>query len=311
MSQMHATMMAAPMTTQAILRHGARMHGHVQVVSHGPGGRRSATYGEIAGRAARLAAALQAAGLGANDRVGTFCWNGQEHFEAYLAVPAMGMVLHTLNIRLFADQLAYIVNHAEDRAIIADASLLPQLAPVLEKCPQVELVVVIGGPPDSVPGFAGRVIGYEAFIGAAIPVTDWPELDEGSAAVACYTSGTTGNPKGVVYSHKSIFVHSLGSMGTDTFAVSQRDRILLMPPMFHANAWGLPYSGWFAGAGFVLPGADLGPAAVRAMIEAERPTFTAMVPTLLNDLLRAHAASPLDMASFRAIVCGGSAVARS
>lgn len=309
MSRMNATMMAAPMTTQAILRHGARMHGHVDVISYGPAGRRSATYAEIAARAARLAAALQAAGLGANDRVGTFCWNGQEHFEAYLAVPAMGMVLHTLNIRLFTDQLAYIVSHAEDRAIIADASLLPQLAPVLEMCPLAELVIVIGDAPGSIAGFAGRVISYEAFIGSAIPVTDWPELDEASAAVACYTSGTTGNPKGVVYSHKSIFVHSLGSMGTDTFAVSQRDRILLMPPMFHANAWGLPYSGWFAGAGFVLPGADLGPVAVRAMIEAERPTFTAMVPTLLNDLLRAHAASPIDMSSFRTIVCGGSAVA--
>ncbi len=140
-------------------------------------------------------------------------------------------------------------------------------------------------------------------------MTDWPELDETSAAVACYTSGTTGNPKGVVYSHKSIFVHSLGSMGVDTFAVSQRDRILLMPPMFHANAWGFPYSGWFAGAGFVMPGADLGPVEVRAMIEAERPTFTAMVPTLLNDLLRAHASHPLDMSSFRVIVSGGSAVA--
>jgi fatty-acyl-CoA synthase len=308
MSVMHATMMQAPMTTQAILRHGARMHAQVSIASYGPGGRRSATYAEIAGRAARLAGALRGAGLQPNDRVGTFCWNAQEHLEAYLAVPAMGMVLHTLNVRLFADQIAYIINHAKDRAIIAHASLLAQLAPVLEQCPGIDLLVVVGGAA-KLPGFKCRVVGYEQFISAAPPVVDWPELDEDSAAVACYTSGTTGNPKGVVYSHKSIFVHSLGSMGVDTFAVSQHDRILLMPPMFHANAWGFPFSGWFAGAGFVMPGADLSPRAVRTMIEAERPSFTAMVPTLLNDLLREHAVRPLYMSSFRVIVSGGSAVA--
>ena len=306
---MRATMMHLPMSTQIILRHGARNHADAEVASYGPGGVRRATYGRIAERAARLAAAFVARGYGQRDRIGTFCWNHQQHLEAYFAVPGIGAVLHTINIRLFADQIAYIARHAGDRAVIVDAPQLPALAAALADCPAVELLIVVGDDAPQAPGFAGEVIGYEAFIAGAEPLADWPVLDENQAAVICYTSGTTGNPKGVVYSHKTIFVHSLASMGVDTFAVSQHDRILLLPPMFHANAWGLPYSGWFAGAGFVLPGSDMSPAAVRMMIEAERPTFTAMVPTLINDLLRAHAEAPLDMASFRVIVSGGSAVA--
>jgi fatty-acyl-CoA synthase len=302
-------MMHLPMSTQIIMRHGARNHAGAIVTSYGQGGVRRASFGEIAVRAARLAAAFAARGFGEGDRIGTYCWNHQEHLEAYLAVPGIGAVLHTLNIRLFADQVAYIVKHAQDRAIIVDSSLLPSLAGALADCPAVELLVVVGEDIPLVPGFAGEVVGYDAFIAGAEPLGEWPELDENSAAVICYTSGTTGNPKGVVYSHKTIFVHSLASMGADTFAISQRDRILMLPSMFHANAWGLPYSGWFAGAGLVMPGPDMTPQAVRAMIEAEQPTFTAMVPTLINDLLRAHAEAPIDMASFRVLVSGGSAVA--
>lgn len=305
---MQATMMHLPMSTQMILRHGARNHADAEVVSYRDDVARRAGYVAIAERVTRLAGALAAAGIGPGDRVATFCWNHQEHLEAYFAVPSMGAVLHTLNIRLFAEQLSYIINHAGDRALIVDGSLLPLLADILPACPSIERLIVVGeGDPPA--GLDRPVIGYEDFIAAAEPLASWPELDESSAAVACYTTGTTGNPKGVVYSHKSIFVHSLASMAADTFAISQADRILLMPPMFHANAWGLPYSGWLAGSHFIMPGPDLQPSRVRAMIEAERPTFTAMVPTLVGDLVRAHQEHPIDMRSFRVIVSGGSAVA--
>ena len=300
-------MMAFPMTTQMILRHGARLHGHAEIVSFDGTGFKRASYAEVADRAARLAAALTALGVRANDRVATYCWNDQQHFEAYLAVPAMGAVLHTLNVRLAAEQIGYIARHAQDRVLIVDASLIVQIRHILDAIPSLEVVILVGEPV-ALPEFAGRVFSYEALIGEQAPLVDWPELNENSAAVVCYTSGTTGDPKGVVYSHRSIFAHSLGSMGVDTFAISQADRILLLPPMFHANAWGLPFSGWFAGSTFILPGPYLQSAKVRCMIEAERPTFVSTVPTILNDLLREHATAPVDMASFRVIVSGGSAV---
>lgn len=304
---MQPTMMAFPMTTQMILRHGMRLHGHAEIVSFDGTVFARATYAQVADRAARLAAALATAGVGANDRVATYCWNHQAHFEAYLAVPAMGAVLHTLNVRLAADQISYIARHADDRVLIVDTSLVGQISHVLAEIPSLELVVLVGELVE-LPGFNGRIVTYDKLLKDQAPLVDWPEIDENSAAVACYTSGTTGDPKGVVYSHRSIFAHSLGSMGVDTFAISQADRILLLPPMFHANAWGLPFSGWFAGSTFILPGPHLQPSKVRQMIEAERPTFVSTVPTILNDLLREHAVLPIDMSSFRVIISGGSAV---
>jgi fatty-acyl-CoA synthase len=305
---MRATMMAFPMTIQMIMRHGARNHGDSEVVTFNGADFQAARYRDIAERAARLAAGLRAHGITANDRVGTFCWNHQQHLEAYLGVPALGAVLHTLNIRLFPDQVAYIADHAEDRALIIDSILLPQISEILPRLTQVRLLIIVGENPPALPGFTGLTIGYEALLAAHPPLQDWPDLDEQSAAVVCYTSGTTGAPKGVVYSHKTIFVHSLASMAADSFAISCRDRILLLPAMFHSNAWGLPFSGWFAGSRFIMPAQHLKPAHIRRMVEAERPTFTAAVPTILNDLLLAHETSPIDMSSFRVIVSGGSAV---
>jgi fatty-acyl-CoA synthase len=267
-----------------------------------------APFAAVADRAGRLAAALKAIGIRQGERVATLCWNHQPHLEAYLAVPAMGAVLHTLNLRLFAEQLGYIMNDAGDAALIVDGSLLPLIRDVLPSIPSLRAVIVVGQP-DGETGFAGAVHHYEALIAAYSPLTDWPELDETSAAAACYTSGTTGHPKGVVYSHRTIVLHTMASLGADTFAISQADRILLLPPMFHANAWGLPFSAWFAGADLLMPGPHLQPAKVRRMIEAKRPTFTATVPTLVGDLLRANREAPLDLASFRLIVVGGSAVA--
>ena len=304
---MDATMMHEPLGTATIFAHGEHIHATsriglfdgVQVLWR--------SYAEIAERARRLAAALRASGVGANTRVATLSWNDFAHFEAYLAVPAMGAVLHTLNLRLHPDQLRFIMADADDACLIADGTLLAGLLPQVNSLEGLWQVIVTGDT-DGLAGLEKPWQPYEVFIAAHAPLTEFPELDEAAAAATCYTSGTTGDPKGVVYSHRTIFLHSLASMAANAFALSDRDTILLLPPMFHANAWGLPYSGWLAGANFVLPGPHLQPEAIRRMIRATAPTFTATVPTILNDLLRADAADPVDMASFRVIVAGGSAV---
>jgi fatty-acyl-CoA synthase len=269
---------------------------------------RSASYADVAHRARQLAGALRAHGLAMGDRVGTLCWNTQEHLEAYLAIPAMGGVLHTVNVRLAAEQIAYIIGHAEDRVLILDASFVPLVASVIGDLPSVDMIVVLGDAPPALPDFSGKLIGYEDLIDGVSPFEDWPDLAENSAAVMCYTSGTTGNPKGVVYSHRSIFLHSLASLGADAFAISNRDTLLMVPPMFHANAWGAPFSGWLAGSNFVLPGPHLQPDKLAQLITLTRPTFAAAVPTILNDLLLMHSQEPLDLSCFRVLISGGSAV---
>lgn len=297
---MQSTMMDFPVSTQMILRHGRRLHASSRVSSFDGTAFRHGTFAEVAARADRLALALGSLGVEPGDRVATFCWNHQAHLEAYLAVPSMGAVLHTLNVRLFPAQVAQIMNHAGDRVLIVDAVLLPALAPVLGEVPSLERVIIVGG------GEGG--LDYEALLAGATGQPEWPVLDERQAAVVCYTSGTTGDPKGIVYSHRTIFMHTLGTLGRDTFAIGQDDRILLLPSMFHANAWGLPYSAWLSGADLLLPGLHLKPTDLRRMIELERPSFTALVPTLINDLLEADRLQPLDLSCFRVLVSGGSAV---
>jgi len=303
---MQATMMHLPMTVQMILHHGATVFARSRVgvfdgekVVHTP-------YEQVADNAVRLAAALDRLGIGKGDRVGTFSWNNLAHMEAYLGIPAMGAIMHTINIRLAPEQIAYIINHAGDRAVVLDASLRDIFAPVVPMLETVEHILVVGQA-EALPGI--DCVDYADLLARERPEFDWPHIDETAAAAVCYTSGTTGNPKGVVYSHRTTFVHSLASRATDTFGVSERDRILLLPSMFHANAWGLPYSGWFSGSDFVMPGPHLQQDALVTMINAERPTITAMVPTLLGDLLRYPDQSALDMGSFRMLVCGGSSVA--
>lgn len=304
---MDATMMHEPLGTATIFAHGERIHATSRIGLFDGEHVTWRSYAETAERARRLAAALEAAGVGPNMRVATLSWNDFAHFEAYLAVPAMGAVLHTLNLRLHPDQLRYIMADAEDMLLIADGSLLAGLLPQVNSLEGLAQVIVTGDT-DQLSGLDKSWRPYEDFIAGHAPVSEFPVPEETSAAATCYTSGTTGNPKGVVYSHRTIFLHSLASMAANAFALSDRDTILLMPPMFHANAWGLPYSGWLAGADFVLPGPHLQPEAIRKMIRATAPTFTATVPTILNDLLRADAADPVDMGSFRVIVAGGSAV---
>ncbi len=308
MAAISSTMMHSPLTVQVLRAHGLRHHSRSRVADFDGERTSAASFADIARRSEHLAAGLAALGVRQGDRVATLCWNHQAHMEAYLAVPSMGAVLHTLNLRLFEDQLAFIIEHAEDRALIVDAELLDLLAGLWDRLPALQSVIVVGAN-EALPELPGRqVVRYEALIDRT-EAFSWPQLDEHAAAALCYTSGTTGDPKGVVYSHRSIFTHSLASMARDTFGIGQDDRILLLPPMFHANAWGLPYSAWLAGADLIMPGPHLQPDKARILIERERPTFSAMVPTLINDLLRAHQSRPLDMSSFRVLVSGGSAVA--
>ncbi len=303
---MKSTMQDAPLLIRDILRYGRQVHGDSRIITVELDGFRSATYAEVAERAEKLAAALTRLGVGEGDRIGTFCWNNQGHLEAYLAVPCMGAVLHTLNIRLPTDQLAYVINHAEDRVIIVDASLIPLLAAVKDDLKTVETIIV-AGEGDSSP--LGETLSYEELLAAEEPGFDWPELDERSAAAMCYTSGTTGHPKGVVYSHRSTWLHTYAEQAASSIGVTEGDRILVIVPMFHANAWGTPYSAWMAGADIVLPQMFLMGDHLAAIINEHRPTMACGVPTIWNGLLAID--TPIDFSSVRMITAGGAAVPAS
>ncbi len=297
-----------PLTITSLFQHSRRIYADSQIATFMGDTCRRATYKEVGDRAERLAAALKRLGINEGDRVGTLCWNTQEHMEAYMAIPSMGAVLHTLNLRLFPEQLAYIINHAGDRIMIVDDSLVPLLARILPELKTVERYIVVG---DGDASALGDALRYEEIIAAESLGFAWPEIDERAACAMCYTSGTTGNPKGVVYSHRSNWLHSLAVCAGFTFNLSEGDRILSIVPMFHANAWGLPYAGWMAGADFIMPNRFLHVDALCKLIEMERPTFSGAVPTIWNEVLRYSETHRVDLSSLRAIICGGSAVPRA
>ena len=272
----------------------------------GGGGYRSATFTEVAERAEKLAAALTRLGVQPGDRVGTFCWNNQGHLEAYLAIPCMGAVLHTLNIRLPADQLAYVINHAEDRVIIVDASLIPLLASIKDDLKTVETIIV-AGEGDTSP--LGETLSYERIVAAEDTGYQWPELDERSAAAMCYTSGTTGSPKGVVYSHRSIWLHTMAEQAASSVGMTETDRILIIVPMFHAMAWGTPYGAWMAGTDMIMPQMFLMGQQLADVINEHHPTLACGVPTIWNGLLALD--TPIDFSTVRGITAGGAAVPQS
>lgn len=303
-----STMQDYPLTIADIFKHGARVHGDSEVATFKGRETARACFSEVSDRATRLAAALKRLGISEGDRVGTFCWNNQEHMEAYLAIPSMGAVLHTLNIRLFPDQLSYIINHAEDATIIVDDSLVPVLAKVVRELKTVEHFIVIG---DGDASELGSVLRYGDLIAAEAPEYDWPKIDERSAAAMCYTSGTTGNPKGVVYSHRSTYLHSFAATTASNFGICDRDRVLLIVPMFHANAWGLPYAAWMAGADLVMPDRFLQAEPLCKIIETERVSFSGAVPAIWNDILHYSDNHPVNISSLRMVSSGGSAVPRS
>ena len=310
---MHRTMQESPLTITAILRHGTTVHRDGRVTTAQSDDVRITSYADLGERVERLAAALQRLGIRRDERVATFGWNNQEHVEGYFAVPAMGAVLHTLNIRLFAEHLAYVANHAEDRVLIADASLVPVLAKVLPQMTTVRTVLVTGAGADTaaLEGGGRDIVSYDEALAAESPGFSWPELDECSAAAMCYTSGTTGNPKGVVYSHRSTYLHSTAVCSGNVAGLSFVDRVLPIVPMFHANAWGLPYAALMAGADLVLPDRFLQPEPLVRLIERERPTVSGAVPTIWNELLRHVTVHPADLSSLRVVLVGGAAVPRA
>ncbi|MBW0275397.1 long-chain fatty acid--CoA ligase [Nocardia sp. MH4] len=308
---MQSTMMNVPLTTAAILRHGSSVHGSATVRTlQLDGSVKVATFSEIGRRSAQLANALRACGITGDERVATLMWNNQEHVEAYCAVPSMGAVLHTLNLRLASDQLVYIGNHAQDQVVIVDGSLVPMMASVLLQLTSVHTIVVTGEVDLTPLHREGlTVVDYEEFISAQPETFDWPDLDEQSAAAACYTSGTTGDPKGVAYSHRSTYLHSMAACAADGLSVSSDDRILPIVPMFHANAWGLVYAALMAGAGLLMPDRFLQAEPLVRLIDVHKATIAGAVPTIWNDVLDFLDSNPsYDISSLGLVACGGSAV---
>lgn len=307
---MLSTMQDVPLLISRILTHGSAIHGTSQVITWtGEGEPQRRSYAEIGARAAQLAHALREdLAVADDDRVATLMWNNAEHVEAYFAIPSMGAVLHTLNLRLPAEQLVFIVQHAADRVIIANGSLLPLLAPLLPQLPTVEHVVVSGpGDRSLLAGASVRVHEYEELIAGKPTAYDWPELDERAAAAMCYTSGTTGDPKGVVYSHRSIYLHSMQVNMTQSMGLTDEDTSLVVVPQFHVNAWGLPHATFMTGVNLLMPDRFLQPAPLAEMIEAERPTHAAAVPTIWQGLLGELHAKPRDVSSLTQVTIGGSA----
>ncbi|MEU8791867.1 long-chain fatty acid--CoA ligase [Streptomyces sp. NPDC048643] len=303
-------MQDVPLTVTRILVHGARIHGESQITTWtGQGEPHRRSFREAGARANQLAHALRDdLGVTGDERVATLMWNNAEHVEAYYAIPSMGAVLHTLNLRLPAEQLVFIVKHAADRVVIVNGSLLPLLAPLLPHLSTVEHVVVSGpGDRSLLDGASVRVHEYEELLAGKPTEYDWPELDERQAAAMCYTSGTTGDPKGVVYSHRSIYLHSMQVNMAQSMGLTDQDTTLVVVPQFHVNAWGLPHATFMSGVNMLMPDRFLQPAPLAEMIESERPTHAAAVPTIWQGLLAELTAKPRDVSSLTQVTIGGSA----
>jgi fatty-acyl-CoA synthase len=303
-------MQDVPLTTNWILLRGEQYFATKTVVTKTARGLQRCTFAELAAETRRLGAVLDQLGLSAEARVATFAWNTAHHLALYFAIPGTGRVMHTANIRYFAEHLIYTVNHAEDEAVFVDRSLLPVFSAYLPQLPTVRHVVVMDDGSDAEIPDDPRIRHYDELLAGVEPIDFTDRVsDERQAAALCYTTGTTGNPKGVLYSHRSTWLHSFATLTTSGFGLGESDVMLPVVPMFHANAWGLGYAAFLAGASLVMPGADLTPAAVLSLMEAERVTVAAGVPTIwmgMVPLLEQH-----DLSAVRIIICGGSAVPKS
>jgi fatty-acyl-CoA synthase len=309
---MDGLMMDYPLNVPKILGRAKQVFGDKEVVSVMPSGKKHrCTYSDLHARVLRLMGALKQLGVKPGDRIATFAWNHYRHLELYYALPCMGAVLHTLNVRLSAEQLEYIVNHAEDQLIFVDASLVKVLEPLASKFRTVRRYVVItedGALPET---SLSPVDEYEALMTLAVPEPGFPELEERMACGLCYTSGTTGNPKGVLYSHRAIFIHTLLAMSTDVLGLSERDTVLPVVPMFHANAWGQPFACAMAGAKLVFAGSNVTPEHIVRLIQEEGVTLAAGVPTIWNALLHYLREAKPSLGRLNRMVVGGSAVPKA
>ena len=309
---MEGLMQDYELTLQHVLWRIERLHQKKQVVTKRDDGVRRTTYGEMVPRVNRLAGALKRIGVKPGDRVATLAWNNDRHLELYYAVPCMGAVLHTLNLRLFPQHLEFIVNDAEDKVLFVDQSLLPLLKPLAGKMPSIKTFVLMAEGNAPAPEGLPEMLDYETLLAAESESYPWPKLSERMAAAMCYTSGTTGNPKGVVYSHRSQFIHTMGVLQGDNLGVTENDSILPVVPMFHANSWGLPYAIGMAGAKVVFAGRfSADPKSIVELAEDEDVTFLAGVPTVWIGLAGYLKETGKRLPKVHTVVCGGSAIPRS
>jgi fatty-acyl-CoA synthase len=305
---MHGLMMNQPLMISGLLRHAGQNHGDTEIVSRLPvGGTHRYTYQDAHRRARQLARALLALGVASEERIGTLAWNTHRHFEIYYAVSGMAAICHTINPRLFPEQIAYIANHADDRFVFFDVNFAALIAALAPQCPGVRGWIALCSrnemPDNSIP----NVLCYEELIAAQTDDYEWPEFDENTASSLCYTSGTTGNPKGVLYSHRSTVLHAYGASLPDALGASARDCILPVVPMFHVNAWGLPYACALTGAKLVMPGPHLDGASLYSMFEEEGVTMSAGVPTIWLGLLQYLQGNKLRLSTVKRLVIGGAA----
>ena len=301
-------MMQTPLTMTQMINRAERFFSKKEVVSRTASGIQRFTYKQIAERTRRLAEALQKLGVERGDKVGTLAWNHHRHLEAYFAIPCSGAVLHTINIRLSPQHIVFIINHAEDKVLLIDSDILPLIEAIKDKIPAVKAFVIMTDEPELPETTLSNVYHYEKLLNEATGEYEYPDdLDENSPAGMCYTSATTGNPKGVVYSHRGIVLHSMALGMADSAAVSEKDIAMPVVPMFHVNAWGLPFAAVWFGTNLVMPGPYFTPQLLAELIQEEKVTITAGVPTIWLGLLKELEENTYDMSSLRSVLCGGSA----
>jgi 3-(methylthio)propionyl---CoA ligase len=307
---MHGLMMNAPLLISSLIRHADRYHGETEIVSRMvEGGFHRYNYAEAHRRARQLANALESLGVQVAERVGTLAWNGFRHFETYYAVSGIGAVCHTMNPRLFPEQIAYIINHADDQYVLVDLTFVPLVEKLAEHCKKVKGWVVMTDKTRMPRAKLQNALCYEDLVNAHSDQYEWPSFDENTASSLCYTSGTTGNPKGVLYSHRSTLLHAYAACLPDALNLSARDVVMPVVPMFHVNAWGLPYSCALTGAKLVFPGAGMDGASLYELMEKEKVTVSAGVPTIWLGLLNHLKQNGLKFTTFKRTVIGGSACA--